>query len=89
MPMQRTSPTDSKGTQDFSSAENPGRNGALSRIERLPTELVQQIFFDCLEVNMIKASAVLAKILSTDSTYKLLILFAFFDDDGVNPVETG
>jgi hypothetical protein len=80
--------TDVQETQHSSSAEKPGRNSSLSCIERLPTELVQQIFFDCLEVNMIKASTVLAKILSTDSTYKLLILFAFFDDDGVNPVET-
>ena len=80
--------TDVQETQHSSSAEKPGRNSSLSRIERLPTELVQQIFFDCLEVNMIKASTVLGKILSTESTYKLLILFAFFDDDGVNPVET-
>ena len=80
--------TDVQETQHSSSAEKPGRNSSLSRIERLPTELVQQIFLDCLEVNMIKASTVLGKILSTESTYKLLILFAFFDDDGVNLVET-
>ena len=80
--------TNSTEMQPPSLAENPGRNGTLSRIERLPTELVQQVFFDCLEVNMIKASTVLDRALSTDSTYKLLILFAFFDDDGVNPVET-
>ena len=73
--------------QSSGSADSPARDDSLSPIEMLPTELVQQIFFECLEVNMIKASTVLAKILSTDTTYRLLILFAFFDDDGLNPVE--
>jgi hypothetical protein len=70
------------------SAEKSPQNGLLSHLERLPTELVQHIFFHCLEVDMIKASPVISKMLSTESTYKLLILFAFFDDDGVHPVET-
>jgi hypothetical protein len=70
------------------SVETCPANGLLSHLERLPIELVQQVFFHCLEVDMIKASPIISKMLSTESTYRLLVLFAFFDDDGLHPVET-
>ena len=59
-----------------------------SRLERLPAELIEQIFFHALEVNMAKASPFLMKTLSKESIYRTLILFAFFDDDEMYPVET-
>lgn len=79
--------TSSKKPCSSMPADTTEHHGSLSHLETLPIELVQQIFFHCLEVNMIKASPVISKMLSTDSTYKLLILFAFFDDDGIHPVE--
>ena len=59
-----------------------------SWLERLPVELIEQIFLQALEINMAKASPFLGKALSSkESIYRVLILFAFFDDDGQNPVE--
>jgi hypothetical protein len=72
----------------LSSAEELKKQTSLSCLESLPPELAQQIFFHALDVNMVKSSPIISKMLSTDSTYNLLILFAFFDDDGINPVET-
>lgn len=71
----------------------------LSPLESLPVELIQHIFFYSFEVNMARASAHLARVLSKPSIYNALILFAYFDDhnndddeDGENlkaaPVET-
>lgn len=60
----------------------------LSTLEKLPVELIQQIFFHALEVNMPRASAHLREVLSTDAIFNALILLAYFDDDGESPVET-
>lgn len=60
----------------------------MSMLERLPVELIQQIFFHALEVNMPRASRYLRQVLSTDAIFKSLVLFAYFDSDGVSPVET-
>lgn len=60
----------------------------LSILERLPVELIQQIFFYALEVNLPRASHHLQQILSTDAIFKSLVLFAYFDSDGVSRVET-
>lgn len=60
----------------------------LSALEQLPVELIQQIFFHSLEVNMPRASNHLKRVLSTEGIFAALILFAYFDDDGASPVET-
>jgi hypothetical protein len=59
-----------------------------SWLERLPVELIEQIFLHALEVNMAKASPFLGRSLAKESIYRTLILFAFFDDDDSYPVET-
>jgi hypothetical protein len=58
-----------------------------SWLERLPVELIEQIFLHSLEISMAYASPFLCKTLSKESMYRTLILFAFFDDDEQNPVE--
>lgn len=60
----------------------------LSDLEALPVELIQQIFFFSLEVNMPRASPHIANVLSNPSIYSALISFAYFDHDGESPVET-
>lgn len=60
----------------------------LSALEKLPVELIQQIFFHALEVNLPRASEHLRQVLSTEQIFCSLITFAYFDDDGVGPVET-
>lgn len=59
----------------------------LSAFEKLPNEIIQHIFFDCLEPNLAAASPVLNSILSDESIFRTLILFAFFNDDGESPIE--
>ncbi|KAK5086111.1 hypothetical protein LTR70_000250 [Exophiala xenobiotica] len=59
----------------------------LSALERLPVELIQQIFFHALEVNLPRASNYLRQVLSTEQIFNSLIVFAYFDDDGEGPVE--
>jgi hypothetical protein len=58
-----------------------------SWLERLPAELIEQVFLHALEINMAKASPLLGRILSSESIYRILILFAFFLDCGAHPVE--
>jgi hypothetical protein len=61
---------------------------STSWLERLPVELIEQIFLHALEINMAEASPFLGRTLAKESIYKMLILFAFFDDDEKHPVET-
>lgn len=58
-----------------------------SALEYLPVELIHQIFFYCLEVNLVLASPYFMHALSDAAIYKSLILLAFFDDDEYHPVE--
>ncbi|KAF7505758.1 hypothetical protein GJ744_000429 [Endocarpon pusillum] len=58
-----------------------------SWLERLPVELLEQIFLHSLATNMALASPSLCKALSKESIYRVLILFAFFEDDERHPVE--
>ncbi|KAJ9663022.1 hypothetical protein H2198_001014 [Neophaeococcomyces mojaviensis] len=60
----------------------------LSTLEKLPVELIQQVFFLALEINMPRASRHLQQVLSTEPIFRALIAFAYFDDDGGSPVET-
>lgn len=52
----------------------------LSLLEALPVEIIEQIFLYCLNLNLPRASRVLAAALSREHLYRLLILLAFFDD---------
>lgn len=49
-------------------------------LEALPVEIIEQIFLYCLNLNLPRASWVLATALSREHLYRLLILLAFFDD---------
>ena len=56
-------------------------NREPSRLETLPIELVEKIYFYCLNVNLPRASPYLAAALSNELVYRLSILLAFWDDD--------
>ena len=58
----------------------------LSSLERLPLEILQQIFFACLEINLANTSRTFNQAFTDDRIYKSVILFAYFRDDGL-PVE--
>lgn len=53
---------------------------SLSRLEALPAELIENIFLECLEFNLPRASVVLAASLSREALYRALILYAFWND---------
>ena len=73
--------------QERSVAMNSEPRDRISELERLPVELIQQIFLHSLELNLLRASTTLARSLSKESIYSSLILLAFFDDDGKQPVD--
>jgi hypothetical protein len=66
--------------------KNTEAPSVVSALERLPVELIQQIFLHSLELNLPRSSISLARSLSKESIYTSLILLAFFDDDGKHPV---
>lgn len=51
--------------------------GTLSRLESLPTELLQNIFLRCLEFNLPRSSIYLARALSDHTIYTWLLRLAF------------
>ncbi|RMZ76986.1 hypothetical protein DV738_g4643, partial [Chaetothyriales sp. CBS 135597] len=55
------------------------RRTEISSLEKLPVEVIQQIFFLCLETNLPNASPILSKALSHESIYRAVILLAYFD----------
>jgi hypothetical protein len=67
--------------------KNTKAPSVVSALERLPVELIQQIFLHSLELNLPRSSISLARSLSKESIYTSLILLAFFDDDGKHPVD--
>ncbi|KAL1999102.1 hypothetical protein VTN02DRAFT_5050 [Thermoascus thermophilus] len=56
------------------------RKSRLSRLECLPVELIEKIFLYSLEVNLPRASPVLAAALSRERIYRAFILLAFWED---------
>lgn len=60
-------------------AENPRRR-ALSMLEALPVEVLEQIFLYSLNLNFARASPALAAAVSSERIYALLILLAGWDD---------
>lgn len=49
-------------------------------LEALPVEIIEQVFLYCLNLNLPRASRVLATALSREHLYKVLIILAFWDD---------
>lgn len=54
----------------------------LSILESLPVELIEKIFLYSLNVNLPRASVMLNSALSSERIYRVLILLAFWDDEG-------
>ena len=52
----------------------------LSHLESLPAELIERIFLDCLEFNLPRASPALSASLSRERLYRVLILYALWND---------
>ncbi|KAJ5166323.1 uncharacterized protein N7482_005104 [Penicillium canariense] len=53
---------------------------ALSMLEALPVEVLEQIFLYSLNLNLPRASPVIAAAVSREQIYSLLIILAFWDD---------
>lgn len=53
----------------------------LSPLENLPTELIQKIFFECLEINLPRSSLPIAAALSNEAIYAWLVRLAFSSDN--------
>ncbi|RDW78662.1 uncharacterized protein DSM5745_05514 [Aspergillus mulundensis] len=53
-----------------------------SRLEKLPAEIIQEIFLRCLEINLPRASIYLARALSDPTIYTWLVRLAFAKADG-------
>jgi hypothetical protein len=51
----------------------------LSALESLPTEIIQYIFFECLEINLMAVSRTLRSVLIDKAILRSLILFAYYD----------
>lgn len=49
-------------------------------LEALPVEIIEQIFLNCLNLNLPRASPILATALSREHLYKVLIILAFWHD---------
>ncbi|KAI5288321.1 hypothetical protein KEM54_005305 [Ascosphaera aggregata] len=54
---------------------------ALSRLELLPAELIEKIFFHCFEPAFALASPRFTHVLSSESVYRALMILAFCDGD--------
>ncbi|EEP78722.1 predicted protein [Uncinocarpus reesii 1704] len=67
----------SKAKRNRSKSRDPRR---FSRLESLPAELIEQIFLECLEFDLPRASPYLGAVLSTDLIYRGLILLSFWSD---------
>lgn len=55
-----------------------GGKGKLSRLERLPVELLEKIFLYALNVNFARCSPVLTAAVSSERVYRVLVLLAFW-----------
>ena len=63
---------------------NPVRR--LSIFETLPVEIIDKIFLYSLEVNLPRASKIIARTLTSERIYRILILLAFWDDHSRDPL---
>lgn len=55
-----------------------------SHIESLPPEIIELIFLYSLEFNMPRSSPILARQLSRERIYRILILYAFFQEENLH-----
>ncbi|KIW14355.1 hypothetical protein PV08_07137 [Exophiala spinifera] len=62
------------------------RRAGLSALESMPPEIIQDIFFKCMEVNMPRASRYLGAVLAHERIFRSTILMAYFDDDLESPI---
>ncbi|KIX96297.1 uncharacterized protein Z520_08075 [Fonsecaea multimorphosa CBS 102226] len=78
--------------RDESAEGAEGAEGApptrVSALESLPVEIIEQMFFYCLEVNLPRASVYLASALSRPAVYRALVLLAYFQAAPQSHVET-
>jgi hypothetical protein len=74
-------------TQQEQSDNGPSTNNDLSRLEQLPVELIQHIFFCCLETNLPNTSLTINRALSDEAIFRAIILFAYFEHRPHLPVE--
>ena len=58
----------------------------LSKLEQLPQEILEQVFLHCLEISLPRSSLIFGHGLAQNRIYRSLLLLAFFDDDGEQPV---
>lgn len=63
-----------------SASRKHGRKLTLSRLERLPVELLEKIFLYSLNVDFARCSPFLAAAVSSERIYRLLVLLAFWYD---------
>ncbi|KAL1987115.1 hypothetical protein VTN96DRAFT_4721 [Rasamsonia emersonii] len=72
-------PSPSPGTSDVSPGTWMQKRSIrpLSTLESLPVEVLQKIFFECLEINLPRASLHIARALSNPTIYTWLIRLAF------------
>lgn len=54
-------------------------------LESLPVEILEQIFLNSLNLNLPRASPVIAAAVSREKIYKILIILALWDDNSENP----
>lgn len=66
--------------------KEPTTTTSLSAFEQLPTEIIQHIFFLSLEANLAVTSRTFNTILSDESVFRTLIIFAFYAHDLQVPV---
>lgn len=60
----------------------------LSRLERLPVELLEKIFLHALNVNFARSSLSLAAAVSSERIYRVLIILAFWRDPCRSPTSS-
>ncbi|KAJ5438983.1 uncharacterized protein N7458_009981 [Penicillium daleae] len=77
-----TSAVPSPATASLTSTPAPR---PLSMLEALPVEVIEQIFLYSLNLNLPRASPVLAAAISREQIYRILIILAFWDDPPTNP----
>ncbi|KAJ5368138.1 uncharacterized protein N7496_007898 [Penicillium cataractarum] len=84
MPVRSTTapPVPSPATPNLESTPAPRR---LSMLESLPVEILEQIFLKSLNLNLPRASPVIAAAVSREKIYKILIILALWDDNSTNP----
>ncbi|CEJ59562.1 hypothetical protein PMG11_08182 [Penicillium brasilianum] len=85
-----SSQTSSRSTSAIPSPANPSLAStpaprSLSMLETLPVEILEKIFLYSLNLNLPRASPVIAAAVSREKIFKILIILAFWNDPPPNP----